>query len=76
MQGSLNQYILRILAFLFIIVLVVVFIYPVLQSALLSNIYINLIIVFSLFFGIAFCLYNLNKLQNDYSILADWSYDS
>ena len=44
MQGSLNQYLVRISIFLLLILIVVVFLYPVLQTAFLSNIYINLII--------------------------------
>ena len=45
MHGSLNQYLFRNGIFLLLILILVVFIYPVLQSAFLSNIYINLIII-------------------------------
>ena len=47
MQGSLNQYIIRVIVFLLAVLLIVVFVYPVLQTAFLSNIYINLIIILS-----------------------------
>ena len=73
MQGSLNQYLLRVIVFLVLISLAVVFLYPVLQSAFLSNIYINLTIVLSLFFGVVFCLYNLSQLQDNYSTLANFN---
>ncbi len=73
MQGSLNQYIIRISVFLFLILIVIVFLYPVLQSAFLSNIYINIIIVFSLFFGLLFNIYNLSKLSNNYNIIANFN---
>ena len=73
MQGSLNQYSARVSIFLFIIVIVAVLLYPVLQSAFLSNIYINATIVLSLIFGIFFCLYNLVQLQSHYAILANFN---
>lgn len=73
MQGSLNQYFLRVIVFLVLIILAVVFLYPVLQSAFLSNIYINSIIVLALLFGIIFCLYNLSQLQENYSLLANFN---
>ena len=44
MLGSLNQYLIRISIFVLLILIVVVFLYPVLQTAFLSNIYINSII--------------------------------
>ena len=43
MQKSLNQYLLRVGFFLAIVFIIVVLIYPVLQNAFLSNIFINLI---------------------------------
>ena len=70
MQGSLNQYLIRVLIFIFLIIVIVVFVYPVLQSAFLSNIYINSIIILSLIFGLGFCLYNLQTMQAQYSTLA------
>ena len=73
MQGSLNQYMLRVVIFLFIIILISVFVYPVLQPAFLANVYINSIIVFSLIFGLFFCIYNLNELINDYKSLASFN---
>jgi len=73
MQGSLNQYLIRISVFLLLILVTVVFLYPVLQTAFLSNIYINVIIVFALFFGLGFNIYNLSKLNNDYGVLANFN---
>jgi len=73
MQGSLNQYSLRVFIFLIIILIISIFVYPVLQSAFLSNIYINLIIILSLFFGLVFCIYNLYQLQSNYASLANFN---
>ena len=73
MQGSLNQYIIRTSVFLLLILIVVIFLYPILQNAFLSNIYINLIIVFSLIFGLIFNFYNLSKLNDDYKNLANFN---
>ncbi|SVA21316.1 uncharacterized protein METZ01_LOCUS74170 [marine metagenome] len=73
MQGSLNQYLIRVFVFLIVILAIAVFVYPVLQSAFLSNIYINLIIILSLFFGLGFCIYNLSQLQSNYASLASFN---
>ena len=73
MQGSLNQYLLRVIVFLIIIVLVVIFLYPVLISAFLSNIYINSVIIISLLFGLVFCFYQLNLLKDNYLVLANFN---
>ena len=73
MQGSLNQYQIRVFIFLIVILAIAIFVYPVLQSAFLSNIYINLIIILSLFFGLSFNIYNLSQLQSNYSSLANFN---
>ena len=73
MQGSLNNFLIRIFVFLFFVLLAVIFLYPILQAAFLSNVYINSIIIISLLFGIAFCLYNLYQLQDSYSVLANFN---
>ena len=73
MQGSLNQYLIRISVFIGLVLLVIVFLYPVLQTAFLSNIFINIIIVLSLIFGLLFNLFNLTKLKNDYDTLANFN---
>ena len=73
MQGSLNKYLLRVIVFFIIIVLVVIFLYPILISAFLSNIYINSVILLSLFFGLIFCSYQLNLLKDNYSVLANFN---
>ena len=73
MQGSLNQYLIRVFIFLIVILAITVFVYPVLQSAFLSNIYINLVIILSLLFGLGFCIYNLSQLQSNYASLASFN---
>ena len=75
MKGSLNQYLIRITVFLVLILVVIIFLYPTIQTAFLSNIYINILIIFSLFFGLIFNIYNLSKLNNDFKIASeeDWS---
>ena len=73
MQSSLNKYIIRISAFLLVVLIAVIFLYPVLQNAFLSNIYINLIILCALIFGIVFNFYNLSKLNSDYNALANFN---
>ena len=73
MQGSLNQYLIRLSVFLLLILIVVVFLYPLLQTAFLSNIYINLIIILALVFGLVFNVYNLSRLNSDYSSLANFN---
>ena len=69
MKGSLNQYLIRITVFLVLILVVTIFLYPTIQTAFLSNIYINILIIFSLFFGLIFHIYNLSKFNNDFKIL-------
>ncbi len=69
MQQSLNQYLIRVGAFLALIFIIVVLIYPVLQNAFLSNIFINLIILAALTVGIIFNLTKLITLNNDHLAL-------
>jgi len=73
MHGSLNQYLVRISVFLLLILIFIIFLYPVLQNAFLSNIYINLIIILSLLFGLVFNFYNLSKLNYDYHSLSNFN---
>jgi len=73
MQGSLNQYLIRLSVFILLILIVVVFLYPLLQTAFLSNIYINLTIILALVFGLIFNVYNLSRLNSDYSSLANFN---
>ena len=73
MQGSLNQYLIRLSVFILLILIVVVFLYPLLQTAFLPNIYINLIIILALVFGLIFNVYNLSRLNSDYSSLANFN---
>ena len=73
MQGSLNQYLIRLSVFILLILIVVVFLYPFLQTAFLSNIYINLTIILALVFGLIFNVYYLSSLNSDYSSLANFN---
>ena len=73
MQESLNQYLIRLSIFMVLILIVVFFLYPILQTSFLSNIYINTIIVLALFFGLIFNVYNLSKLNSDYTSLVKFS---
>ncbi len=73
MQVSLNQNIIRVFIFIFLILLISIFLYPVLQVAFVSNIYINSIIILALFFGLIFCIYNLLLLKNNYEVLASFN---
>lgn len=73
MQGSLNPYLIRLSVFILLILIVVVFLYPLLQTAFLSNIYINLIIILALVFGLIFNVYILSRLNSDYSSLANFN---
>ena len=72
MQQSLNQYLLRVGIFLALAFVVVVLLYPVLQNAFLSNIFINLIILAGLAIGIIFNLIKLVGLNIDYIALANF----
>ena len=72
MQQSLNQYLLRVGIFLALVFVVVVLLYPVLQNAFISNIFINLIILAGLAIGIIFNLIRLVGLNIDYIALANF----
>jgi len=73
MRNSLNKYTIRVSVFLLLILIIVVFLYPVLQTAFLSNIYINAIIVLALIFGLLFNLYNLSKINSDYNSILNFN---
>lgn len=72
MQQTLNQYLLRVGIFLGLVFIIVVLLYPVLQEAFLSNIFINLIILAALAIGILFNLYQLISLNTDYISLGNF----
>ena len=74
MQHSLNQYLIRVVVFLALVFVIVVLLYPVLQDAFLSNIFINLIILTALAVGIFFNLYKLTVLNNDYICCFTYQY--
>ena len=61
MTQNLNNYIIRAAIFLILVFIIVVSLYPVLQSAFLSNIFINIIILLALLVGI---IYNILHLVN------------
>ena len=66
MSQSLNNYIIRASFFLLFVFIIVVLLYPILQNAFLSNIFINFIIILGLFVGVAFHFYHLISLNNKF----------
>ncbi len=72
MQQTLNQYLLRVAIFLAITFVIIVLLYPVLQEAFISNIFINLIILAALFVGIIYDLLKLIVINNDYISLSNF----
>ena len=72
MSQTLNQYLLRVGVFLALVFIIVVLLYPVLQEAFLSNIFINLIILLALAVGIIFNIVKLIDLNNDFSSLVNF----
>ena len=72
MKQTLNQYLLRVGVFLALVFIIVVLLYPVLQEAFLSNIFINLIILLALAVGITFNMVKLISLSNDFSALVNF----
>ena len=72
MSQTLNQYLLRVGVFLALVFIIVVLLYPVLQEAFLSNIFINLIILLALAVGIIFNIVKLIDLNSDFSSLVNF----
>ena len=72
MPQNLSQFLLRVGVFLALVFIIVVILYPVLQNAFLSNIFINLIILFALVIGIFFNLIKLIVLNTDYAALVNF----
>ena len=72
MSQTLNQYLVRVGVFLALVFIIVVLLYPVLQEAFLSNIFINLIILLALAVGIIFNIVKLIDLNNDFSSLVNF----
>ncbi len=66
MSQSLNNYIIRASVFLVLVFIIIVLLYPVLQKAFLSNIFINIIILLALVIGIIFNFFYLIKLNYKY----------
>ena len=73
MSQSLNNYIIRSSLFLLLVFVVVVLLYPVLQNAFLSNIFINIIILMALFFGVIFNLFQLVNLNYKYISISNFN---
>lgn len=69
-----NKYLIRSIVFLTIIVIIAGYLYPVLQTAFLSNIYINSFIFLALIFGVGYLIYNLINLQNDLDAIKKFSF--
>ena len=72
MSQNLNQYLLRVGVFLALVFIIVVLLYPVLQEAFLSNIFINLIILLALAVGVIFNIVKLIDLNSDFSSLVNF----
>ncbi len=72
MSQTLNQYLVRVGVFLALVFIIVVLLYPVLQEAFLSNIFINLIILLALAVGIIFNIVKLIDLNSDFSSLVNF----
>ena len=72
MSQTLNQYLVRVGVFLALVFIIVVLLYPVLQEAFLSNIFINLIILSALAVGIIFNIVKLIDLNSDFSSLVNF----
>jgi len=73
MDKLLNVFILRIIIFLIIILIIIGYLYPLLATAFLSNIYINSVIILSLLFGLFYTILNLVHINNDYKIIERFS---
>ena len=72
MSQTLNQYLVRVGVFLALVFIIVVLLYPVLQEAFLSNIFINFILLLALDVGIIFNIINLIFYNNDFSSLVNF----
>ena len=72
MSESLGQYLLRVGIFLALVFIIVVLLYPLLQEAFLSNIFINVIILAALAIGILFNLIKLFGLNKDFGALVNF----
>ena len=73
MSQSLNNYIIRASIFLLLVFVIVVLLYPLLQNAFLSNIFINIIILLSLIIGLIFNFYHLINLNYKFISLSNFN---
>ena len=73
MSQSLNNYIIRASIFLLLVFVIVVLLYPLLQNAFLSNIFINIIILLSLIIGLFFNFYHLINLNYKFISLSNFN---
>ena len=73
MNDSVNKKIGLVSIFLVIILIICIYLYPVLKTSFLSNVYINSTIILSLIFGLIYTIYNIVNLENDLIILKKFS---
>ena len=73
MQSSLNQYLIRVGIFLILLFIVVVSLYPVLQDAFLSNVFINSIIILALLIGLIYNIYQLVIITSEFESLSSFN---
>ena len=73
MDKLLNVFLLRVIIFIIIILIIIGYLYPLLVTAFLSNIYINSVIILSLLFGLFYTILNLVHIKNDYEIIEKFS---
>tara|TARA_Y100000588_G_C14213220_1_gene907608 strand:- start:331 stop:1374 length:1044 start_codon:yes stop_codon:yes gene_type:complete len=73
MQSSLNQYLIRVGIFLILLFVVVVSLYPVLQDAFLSNVFINSIIILALLIGLIYNIYQLVIINSEFESLSSFN---
>ena len=73
MQSSLNQYLIRVGIFLILLFIVVVSLYPVLQDAFLSNVFINSIIILALLIGLIYNIYQLVIINSEFESLSSFN---
>ena len=68
-----NYFLTRITVFLVIIAIIAFLLYPFLQNAFFSNLYINGTIIITLIFGISYSIFNLFNLKKDSELINKFS---
>ncbi|MBI29677.1 MAG: hypothetical protein CFH21_00544 [Alphaproteobacteria bacterium MarineAlpha5_Bin11] len=69
MSKTENFYIARVTIFLVLILIICYFLYPFLENAFLSNLYINTTIIVALLFGLGYSTLNIVNINNDTSLI-------